>query len=149
MNGKQPLNDAWMFWNAEHLDEYPQVSEVGHEQAAADEDPEHSGGASSRTAMLELLLLYVGGVSAAVAGMGLVILIGSFLSAYSALNAPVAAERATAPANPYLSLDRPAASAKAGLPEAIVLEPAVSGTARRGEMSPTRGKGTRRVPPAI
>ncbi len=149
MKYKQPLNDTWMFWNAERLDEYPHVSANELACATADDDQEDGEQESSRLAGLELFLLYVGGVSAAMVGMGLVVLIGSFISAYSALNGPAASEQATAPAHPSLSLQHPAPSAKASLPEAIVLEPARSGTAPRGEMSPTRGAGYPRAPSGI
>lgn len=149
MIGKQPLDDSWMFWNAEHLDEYPDISENEHEHVTADDEHENGNPGSDRLAMLEVVLLYVGGVSAAMVGMGLVVLIGSFISAYSALNAPATGGQATVPAQPYLSLERPSTSAKARAPEAIVLEPAVTGTAPRGEMSPTGGRGTPREPSGI
>ncbi|MDX1528985.1 MAG: hypothetical protein R3337_10190, partial [Gammaproteobacteria bacterium] len=96
--------------------------------------------ARSRREMLAELLLYVGGASAAMAGVGLVILIASFISAYSALSTPVAAERAGLPDQPYLSLERPARDAQTLPPQSIVLDPAGSGPAPEGEISPTRGR---------
>jgi hypothetical protein len=129
MNSKQPLNDTWLFWNAERIEEFPHASENDYTCATADGDDEKSEQGPSPAAMMEDLLLYVGGVSAALVGMGLVILIGSFVSAYSDLNGADASDRVVVLAQPYLSLQRSARSGKSAPPEAIVLEPARSRTA--------------------
>ena len=97
MNGKQPLNDSWLFWNAERLEEFPHVSENDYTCATADTAAKACEQGPSPSAVLEDLLLYIGGASAALAGMGLVILIGSFVSAYSALNGADASHRAAVP----------------------------------------------------
>lgn len=140
MNCKQPLDDTWLFWNPERLDEFPHVADDDHVGAPAncDDDEERR---SATLDLLEDVLLYVAGVSAAMVGVGLAVLIGSFISAYSALNSPGPWERAAVPAQPYLSLERPAQSPEASAPEAIVIEPARAETAGEGEMSPVRGKG--------
>ena len=139
MRSRQPLNDTWLFWNAERIEDFPHVPDddyacVTRESEAAEEEDEQ---AHSRREILAELLLYVGGASAAMAGVALVILIASFLSAYSALSAP-SAGRAGMPEQPYLSLQRPAPGAQRRPPRSIVLEPAGSGPVLKGETSPTR-----------
>lgn len=141
MNSRQPLNDSWLFWNAERLEEFPHVCEDDHACAPADGDADDGEGGSARLAMLEDLLLYVAGVSAAMTGVGLAVLIGSFISAYAALNSPDAADRAAVPAPPYQSLERSAPHAGLTVPEAIEIEPAKPGTAPGGQMSPVRRTG--------
>lgn len=141
MNGKQPLNDTWLFWNAERLEEFPHVCENDHACAPADGVADDGERESSVSSLLGELFLYVAGVSAAMMGIGLAVLIGSFISAYSALNSPDAAERAAVPAQPSPGLERSAPHAKLTSPEAIVIEPAKSGTAPGGQTSPVRGRG--------
>ncbi len=139
MNCKQPLDDTWLFWNPERLDEFPHIADDDHVGAPADCDDDERG--SAALDLLEDVLLYVAGVSAAMVGVGLAVLIGSFISAYSALNSPGPWERAAVPEQPYLSLEHPEESPEASAPEAIVIEPARAETAGGGEMSPVRGKG--------
>ncbi|MDH3317505.1 MAG: hypothetical protein OER43_17275 [Gammaproteobacteria bacterium] len=140
MNCKQPLDDTWLFWNPERVDEFPHAADDDHVGAPADCDDDEERG-SAALDLLEDLLLYVAGVSAAMVGVGLAVLIGSFISAYSALNSPGAWERAAVPAQPFLSLERPKQSPDVSAPEAIVIEPATSGKGADGKMSPVRVKG--------
>lgn len=149
MSSRQPLNDSWLFWNAERLEEFPHVSEDDCTCASAGSGAEEGDQGARRPAVLENLLLYVGGVSAALVGVGLVLLIGSFLSAYSALNDADASGQAALPARPHLSLRHSAPSAKVVLPEAIVSEPAEPEAKRRGRLSPTQGTATVREPSGI
>ncbi len=132
MNSKQPLDDTWLFWNAERLEEFPHVSENDYTCATDDGDAEEGKQGPSPAAILAHLLLYVGGVSAALVGVGLVVLIGSFISAYSALNAADARERAAVPGQPYLSLQRSAPPGKTVPREAIVFVPSRPRTASGG-----------------
>ncbi len=144
MKHTQPLNDSWLFWNAERIEDFPHVADddyagaigEGESEAAEEEDEQ----AHSRREMLAELLLYVGGASAAMAGVGLVILIASFISAYSALSTPAAGEQARLLEQPYLSLKRPVPDAQTLPSPSIVLEPVGSGPALEGEISPTRGR---------
>lgn len=149
MSSKQPMNDAWLFWDAERIEDFPHASDDGYPRTADERDDESDEQASSRRALVESLLLYVGGISAALAGVGLVILIGSFLSAYSALSGPLASQDAVAPMQPYLSLQRPAPEANAPRGESIVLEPARSDSAPGGALSPARVSDQPRPPAAI
>ncbi len=149
MSSKQPLNDTWLFWDAERIDDFPHASDDDYGRTANHRDNESDEQESSQLALVENLLLCVGGISAAMAGMGLVILIGSFLSAYSALNGPLAGEEAVAPTQPYLSLQRPAPEAQMPPPPSIVLEPSESESAPAGEVSPARSTGSPRAPAAI
>jgi len=128
MKSKQPLNDSWLFWNAERLEDFPHVSERDYACATVQGDAEEGEHDSSRPAMVEDLLLCVGGVSAAIMGVGLAALIGSFISAYSALNGSGESRHAAVPPRPYLSHQRAAPSAKSVPPKAIVLGPASAGT---------------------
>ena len=143
MKRTQPLDDTWLFWNAERIEDFPHVPDDDYAGASDEGESEETGEdeqARSRREMLAELLLYVGGASAAMAGVGLVILIASFISAYSALSTPAAAERAGFLEQPYLSLGRPAPDAQTPPLRSIVLEPTGSGPAHEGESSPTRGR---------
>ena len=143
MTRTQPLDDTWLFWNAERIEDFPHIPDDDYAGATGEgesEALEEEEQAHLRREMLAELLLYVGGASAAMAGVGLVILIASFISAYSALRTPAVGERAGLPEEPYLSLKRPTVDAQRPPPRSIVLEPAGSGTAPEGETSPTRGR---------
>ena len=139
MSHKKPLDDAWFFWDAERVDEFPHFSDNDCTRETAHDDAAHNARERPRPAMLEDLMLYVGGIGAALLGMGLVILIGSFISAYSALNGAGAGERAEWPTQPYLSFKRPAPAGVDAPRRTAPLEPAPSATAAGGSMRPTRG----------
>ncbi len=142
MKRTHPLDDTWLFWNAERIEDFPHVLDDDYARGTREgesEETEEDEQALWRGETLAELLLYVGGASAAMAGVGLVILIASFISAYSALSTP-AGERAGFLEQPYLSLKRPAPDAQSRPPRSIVLEPAGSGPALEGEISPTRGQ---------
>ncbi len=149
MSSKQPLSDAWLFWDAERIEDFPHASDDDYAPTPNERDDESDDQESSRLALVENLLLYIGGISAAMAGVGLVILIGSFLSAYSALNRPLAGEEAVAPLQPYLSLQRPMPDAQMPPLPSLVLEPSESESAPAGEVSPARAAGSPRAPAAI
>jgi hypothetical protein len=147
MSGKPPLDDRWLYWNAERLDDFPHVAEDDYACAIAEAAAGGDSGSPRRTGR-EDLLLYVGGVSAAVAGVVLVITIGSFISAYSALSGSGEGRRGEAPGGTYLGLQRPAGSAQTSPPAAMVGEPGRAGQATGGEAS-TAGGGSARPPPGI
>lgn len=86
MEQRRPLNDAWLYWDAERLEGFP------HSDGGAF-DCEHTargdaGGGPRRPLRLRLtqdILLYAAGVASALFGVGLAVLLGSFISAYSVL----------------------------------------------------------------
>jgi hypothetical protein len=149
MKSRQPLNDTWLFWNAERLEEFPHVPENDYAPATVDGDPEGGSRGSSPRAMFEALLLYVGGVSAAMVGVGLVIMIGSFISAYAALNGSDDSRYGDVSAPTHLSLQRPAPLAKSAPPEPTGFGAATTGTAPGEEGSAAGGSEYVREPSAI
>lgn len=106
MTTKRPLNDAWLFWDAERLERFPHSSESDHVHAPAAGDDD-APATPLRVRLLEDVVLYVAGISAAMAGVGFALLVGSFLSAYAALNdaAPQTDARLLAPP---AGIERPA-----------------------------------------
>ncbi len=115
---KQPLNDSWLFWNPERLAEFPHGSEADHVAQPLteplDQDaPEESYGFS----LLEDLVVYVAGISAAMVGVALAVLIASFISAYSVLNDAAARNPGVAAMPGHARLEQAADRAGHGGPE--------------------------------
>ena len=130
MRTNRLLSDDWLYWNAERLEEFPHGDRNDYAGAAPEADDANEETESRMLSLLEDFLLYVAGVSAAMVGVGFAVLIGSFISAYSALNSPGAMVRAQAAPQAYSRQD----------PE-IALEPA----AARGStlIRPDAGSGGR------
>ncbi len=100
MNVKQPLSDAWLYWDPERVNGYPHTSDPEPEEAQpAPRGDIPFAGKQLRLSMFEDLLLYVAGIASALVGVALAVLLGSFISAYSMLND--FGERARQPIVPY------------------------------------------------
>jgi hypothetical protein len=100
MTVKQPLSDAWLYWDPERISGYPHTSDPEPERAQSTRGGEVPGaGKRLRLCMFEDLLLYVAGIASALVGVALAVLLGSFISAYSMLND--FGERARRPIVPY------------------------------------------------
>lgn len=124
MGRLRPLSDTWLFWDAERLESYPHSD--GDSRESADTTTARVEGPPReplRVRLLEDLLIYVAGIASALIGVGLVLLLGSFLSAYSVLSEVNRASGESIVAYPSLKVDRPelladAATAAAGKREA-------------------------------
>ncbi len=134
MKHTQPLNDSWLFWNAERIEEFPHVSEDDDAKGFAERDAGSGEKKPTVVDMLEDLLLYLAGISAAVVGLGLAILFGSFISAYSALNNTAPTDRAAAVAAPSLSLQQSSPHLSAAPSRAGLTEPTESGEVSSRQM---------------
>ncbi len=87
MTVKQPLSDAWLYWDPERVNGYPHTSDPAPEGArSAPRGDVPVAGKRLRLSMFEDLLLYVAGIASALVGVALAVLLGSFISAYSMLN---------------------------------------------------------------
>ena len=119
MGSLKPLSDAWLFWDAERLDAYPHSDsgpEAGEESVTESDAADPPG--PLRLRLFEHLLVYVAGIASALVGMGLAIMLGSFVHAYSVLSA--VNQGATKPVVDYSSLNVALlsdAAAAAGEPE--------------------------------
>ncbi len=86
MDRRRPLSDAWLVWDAERLEGYPHS-----DGPAARLDESAPAGQHGRARkplgqrLLHDVLLYGAGVASALFGVGLALLLGSFISAYSVL----------------------------------------------------------------
>lgn len=100
----KPLSDAWLFWDAERLEAYPH-SDSGPE--ACEDSVTESDAADPpgplRLRLFEHLLVYVAGIASALVGMGLAVMLGSFVHAYGVLSA--VNQGATNPVVDYPSLN--------------------------------------------
>ena len=87
MDIKQPLSDAWLYWDPERVNGYPHTSDPEPEEAQpAPRGDVPVAGKQLHLSMFEDLLLYVAGIAYALVGVALAVFLGSFISAYSMLN---------------------------------------------------------------
>jgi hypothetical protein len=100
MTVKQPLSDAWLYWDPERISGYPHTSDPEPEGTQSTPGGYVPGaGKRLRLCMFEDLLLYVAGIASALVGVALAVLLGSFVSAYAMLSD--VGERARQPIVPY------------------------------------------------
>lgn len=87
MGRLRPLSDAWLYWDAERLEGFPH-SDSAHQDALPPEADlqRHDPRKTLRLRLLEDLLIYGAGIVSALLGMGLAVLLGSFIATYSALS---------------------------------------------------------------
>lgn len=85
MTKQKHLNDAWLYWDPEQMDTFPHSS-MAHPQTS-ERTPRETGKRAKplQLRLFEDVVLYAAGLASAIAGIGLVILLGSFISAYSVL----------------------------------------------------------------
>lgn len=124
MGRLKPLSDAWLYWDAERLEGYPHSD--GDSRESADTTTARVEGPPRkplRVRLLEDLLIYVAGIASALIGVGLALLLGSFLSAYSVLSEVNRASGESIVAYPSMKAGRStlladAAKAASGKPDA-------------------------------
>ena len=87
MYRRRPLSDAWLFWDAERLDGYPHSDGTVPGSEGFTRSGRHRRARQPlRLRLLQDILLYGAGVASALLGVGLAVLLGSFISAYSVLS---------------------------------------------------------------
>jgi len=107
MGQRRPLSDAWLFWDAERLESYPHSGSTGADARQPAQGPiSETPGKPLRLRLLEDLLLYFAGVASAMVGVGLALLLGSFISAYSVLTDVKPASDESIVDYPALNLDK-------------------------------------------